>query len=803
MALFGSLLFNRTLKKFLECRDLSSAKGVQLIEKIRAESGSELEKILETIPQIKKPHSDVLKKICRDAINRDSEDRFLDNLDSDQTLIRTSTRNLLSESQQINPSKLFKRLHESEAHKTEIIDILEIQKSVLQPEMYVKNALKLDKSYSTRLFQIALSEAERTDMSALTIDLNSLQNPETKIQLIRYLAAVNKPEAADMISHFLKDSSKIIVIEALKNLKNMTIKFNPAKVAKMIPQMREEDVATAIEIVQQNIDGKTLSSLSVLMTGKSDPLRTMACQIASQHITVDSLKSLLEALEKHEWYGREQAVKSLLNEGSDSMFEAASSLINHESEFVRNAAELLSASQVHATVDLEDMAESVLSENWQVRDRAIEAVGNSKNRAALTLLGRVIKERPESSIAVLKAVANLGFSKGLEIASACLRMSEAAIQREALNTIKAIVNQQHADKVRTGIVSQVSSMQATVRDTAKEVISDITQKFKLPNLNLDEDNLFETRLLKIEENRERGVPDAPIEATQAIDLEKTEIVKHHNIEEIKKGDLWMGRYKVVEEVGRGAMGRVMLVDDETVGEQLILKYMHPELTSDGKARERFLRELKYSRKISHPNVIRIHDFLMHEGIAAISMEFFESYGLDYLLKHDLLGSHNDILKILYQVCAGMWEAHQQNVIHRDLKPSNILVNKDGLAKVVDFGIASVNSDNEATLTKTGMIIGTPAYLSPERAKGLEADHRSDIYALGIIAYALFNGALPYKGEPMSLLFQHIEGKATPLHRQDKGVKVGVSMMVEKMMAVDIEKRYQSMKDVRDTIKELM
>lgn len=265
----------------------------------------------------------------------------------------------------------------------------------------------------------------------------------------------------------------------------------------------------------------------------------------------------------------------------------------------------------------------------------------------------------------------------------------------------------------------------------------------------------------------------------------------------------MDRYRVIKEVGRGAMGRVMLVDDETVGEKMILKFMHPELTADPSARERFLRELKYARKISHPNVIRIHDFLVKDGISAISMEYFESHGLDYLIKNNKLVTPEQSLKILYQVCDGMYEAHQQDVVHRDLKPSNILINDAGLAKVVDFGIASANSETEATLTKTGMIIGTPAYLSPERAKGLDADHRSDIYALGIIAYAMLSGSLPYKGEPMSLLFQHIEGKATPLFRLDKGIKIGVSMLVEKMMAVNLDQRFQTMRDARDTIKNLM
>jgi serine/threonine-protein kinase len=231
--------------------------------------------------------------------------------------------------------------------------------------------------------------------------------------------------------------------------------------------------------------------------------------------------------------------------------------------------------------------------------------------------------------------------------------------------------------------------------------------------------------------------------------------------------------------------------------------MHPELTSDGKARERFLRELKYSRRISHPNVIRIHDFLTDQGISAISMEYFESRGLDDMIKENEFRDHEQILNILYQVSAGMQEAHQQKVVHRDLKPSNVLVNQQDMAKVVDFGIASASSEPEMTLTKTGMIIGTPAYLSPERAKGLAADYRSDIYALGIIAYAMFNGAPPYKGEPMSLLFQHIEGNAPELHELDKGVSAGSSKLVKKMMHADVNKRFQTMAEVRDSIGEIL
>jgi eukaryotic-like serine/threonine-protein kinase len=802
MAVFGSLLFNRTIKQFLACKDLHSKNGMELIEKIKAQAKEQLEKILEVIPDADSPHGEILIQICQGILSQGTEDLFLENLSSETTTIRVASKNVLSESQQINPAKLFKKMHESDGSETEIIDILEFQKKNIAPELIVKNALRLDKANAGRLFTMAQSQAERTDMSALSIDIESLDNPDIKIMLIRFLAAVNQPESARMLIELLADKSKIVVIDALKNLKNMSTEYDPSPIVRFIPDMREEDQKAAFEILRLKSSEQTLPSLTMLMTGKSDELREQACNLVVEYASSESLEKVLIALDVHEWWGKEQAVKWLLTHGNNSLYRAAASLTSHENDFVKNSAQQLAANSTTQSGEITELIEPMMSENWQVREQAIEAAGKMDNRKVLEYLSKVLKKYPESSIAVLKATSSLGFSKGLEIASQCMRMKEAAIQREALRTIDDIVNQRHANNVRAGIVKMVPKLQATVRDTALEVINSITEKFNLPRLDLDEESMFETRLIKIEENRDKSQHANPV-AVEVVEQDKTEVVSFQHIEELKEGDIWMDRYKIIREVGRGAMGRVMLVEDETVGETMILKFMHPELTSDGQARERFLRELKYSRKISHPNVIRIHDFLVKDGISAISMEFFESIGLDYMIKHEMLKSEQQSLEILYQVCDGMYEAHQKHVIHRDLKPSNILINDAGLAKVVDFGIASATTETDATLTKTGMIIGTPAYLSPERAKGLVADHRSDIYALGIIAYTMFSGRPPYKGEPMSLLFQHIEGKAVPLFRLDIGIRAGVSMLVQKMMAADIDKRYQTMKDVRDTIKQLM
>ncbi|TNF89525.1 MAG: serine/threonine protein kinase [Gammaproteobacteria bacterium] len=347
-------------------------------------------------------------------------------------------------------------------------------------------------------------------------------------------------------------------------------------------------------------------------------------------------------------------------------------------------------------------------------------------------------------------------------------------------------------------MQKVPKLQATVRDTAGEVVNRLTEEYELSALNVDQEAYFDTRLIKFDT---QTVGDEKTEHVSVADMAAAQ-PQFQNIEDLKQGDLWMDRYRIDKEIGRGAMGRVMLAEDEMVGETLILKFMHPELTAEESSRERFLREVKYSRKISHPNVIRIHDMLIKDNLSAISMEYFESRGIDEYLREKKRFDVKEGLDILLQVANGMAAAHAQDVIHRDLKPSNILMNDKGLVKIVDFGIASASSKADSTLTKTGSIIGTPAYLSPERAKGQEADHRSDIYALGIIAYGMFSGQLPYTGEPMSLLFQHLEGKAVPVHEIRPEVGSRVSLLVQKMMAVELEDRLQTMEEVAEAIREV-
>lgn len=794
MAVLGSLLFNRNLKQFLDCSDLTTRKGKGLTKKMRQSGSDSLERLLEIIPSTQKQHRQVLMDICKEHAKGKSEQLFLDILEHDATDIRSTAAEVLSESSQINPAKLFKRLHETNVSKTEIIGILSFQKQYLKPEQIITNALKLDVVHAEQLLKLAEGSEVPLDLESVIIDPEHIKSQNIKIILLRYFSGLEQPEIAKLIGKFLTDSNKTIVMEALKSLIKLKVPYDASAILPFVETMTDNEREMALEIISKQANEELVPKLAPWTTGKSDELREFLVKVIIKHITQDSLAKFLQRLDQQEWWGKDQAIKCMQQFGTKQLYSAAQGLVEHDHEFTRATAQQFAVQQGDPA-NLGKVGESAMHEDWQVREKAIATLGSSDSRDSLATLHQSLEKWPESAPAILKAVAQLGYSKGLEIGFRCLKMPEALVQREALETIAKLTTKAHAKDVREAVLKMVPQMQATVRDTAEEVVIKLSEEFKLPKLDINWKEFFETRLTKIDQTQAE-------EKARAAD-KPTESAKIINIEDFKEGDKWMDRYRIKGEIGRGAMGRVMLAEDEMVGERLILKFMHPELTADADSRERFTREVKYSRKVSHQNVIRIHDLLINNNLCAISMEYFESRGVDELLKEIKCFEVKPALEILSQVAEGMVSAHMQEVIHRDLKPSNILIDETGLVKVVDFGIASVDSGADATLTQEGSIIGTPAYLSPERAKGAESHYRCDIYALGIIAYYMLTGQLPYTGEPMAILFQHLEGNAPPIHEVKSSINSGVSLLVQKMMAVEAENRIQSMSDVSTAITKVL
>jgi serine/threonine-protein kinase len=215
--------------------------------------------------------------------------------------------------------------------------------------------------------------------------------------------------------------------------------------------------------------------------------------------------------------------------------------------------------------------------------------------------------------------------------------------------------------------------------------------------------------------------------------------------------------------------------------------------------KRFVHELRYSRMITHKNVIRIYDFLHLQGAYAISMEYFPSHTLG----SEVAGKPLPFEKAISwadDIANGMAAAHQVGIIHRDLKPANLLINDKGLLKVVDFGVAAAAGAADTQLTKTGYVIGSPKYMAPEQILGKQVDARSDIYSLGVIFYEMLTGAPPYtKGDHMAVMYQHVQGKCARCDEVNPAIPRDLADIVHKAMAIDRLERFKSMQDFRKAL----
>jgi hypothetical protein len=259
------------------------------------------------------------------------------------------------------------------------------------------------------------------------------------------------------------------------------------------------------------------------------------------------------------------------------------------------------------------------------------------------------------------------------------------------------------------------------------------------------------------------------------------------------------RYTIDRELGHGGMGAVYLARDEQLGERVALKVVTASMANDpAAAAERFRREVATARKVTHPNVIRIHDLLEDNGVLLLSMEYVEGMTLATYLSRVSQIRVDEARLILMQICDGLSAAHAAGVIHRDLKPGNVLLDGEKRVKVIDFGLAK--SSFFAGMTATGLILGTPEYMAPEQVRGLPCDARTDIYSLGALAYHLFTGRPPFSGEtPIAVGFAHVTDTAIPAKKLRPELPDSVDAALQKALEKDPNKRFIDIAEFKNAI----
>jgi CheY-like chemotaxis protein len=261
---------------------------------------------------------------------------------------------------------------------------------------------------------------------------------------------------------------------------------------------------------------------------------------------------------------------------------------------------------------------------------------------------------------------------------------------------------------------------------------------------------------------------------------------------LQPGQTFAGRYEIQRTLGAGGMGVVYRARDRELGEDVAIKMMHPELLqADETAIERLKAEVRLARRISHRNVVRTHDFGECDGACYVTMEFVEGMTVRQLLETRGRLGVSAVLAIGMQLADALEVAHQQGVVHRDIKPQNLLLDGDGVLKVMDFGIARL-VEHTTVLTQAGMVVGTPAYMSPEQLLGEDVDGRSDLYSAGVVLYECLTGRLPFEAaSPITLIAKLLHDDAEPPATLNPDVPTPLSDLILHLLAKQPEQRPRS------------
>jgi serine/threonine protein kinase len=271
----------------------------------------------------------------------------------------------------------------------------------------------------------------------------------------------------------------------------------------------------------------------------------------------------------------------------------------------------------------------------------------------------------------------------------------------------------------------------------------------------------------------------------------------------------ISHYKIIARLGVGGMGVVYKAEDTRLKRLVALKFLSPHLTADAIAKERFIREAQAASALDHPNICTIYE--IDETAASPDLQFTEGLGQLFIcmayyagetLKETMIEGGlplGQIMNIAVQIAQGLAKAHENGIVHRDIKPANIMITKDGLVKILDFGLAKLTG--ETRLTRSGVTAGTLSYLSPEQAQNQEVDHRSDIWSLGVLLYQMTTGKLPFDGEyDLAILYSIVNKDPTPASQLNSNIPAELEQVISRALQKPPHDRYASMQKMLDDLK---
>ena len=796
MTFLTNLRADRLITGIRSSTDPASPETQKAVARLKDLGAGAIGPVLASLPDADKNATVAFVEVLSALVSAKTFPQFVEGLVQGSPRVIAGIAWALTSSRSYPPQLLLEALSTPGIAKAALLEVIAAHKSRFSLRDLLTAAYNQEPNEKAALFRIVGELATPATLPELMQRLEG-KDPIARVHIINILSRFPLPEVHTALQGLLKDPNKLIRGATLSALQRMEGQIDVEGVCELLKDPEIDVQNRAIDVVIKANHPETIRYLIGVLKDENENARRAAVEVLNEVGDAKSVKHLLEALKDSDWWVRSRAADALGRIGGPRVIDAVLQLVRDKDEDIRRSAiEILNQTKDPRAVD--SLIQATRDSDWWVSERAVDALAEIGSKRAVPRLLELLRNGNAKILpVVVRALGKLGDAQLAGTLTPLLARPEREVRIEAMQALATIADPASADALRTQLKSQASVPDQTIARAAEAALADLERRLA---------GATATAALPAGQMQppHEALPEPPEARAAAPAAARAPAADRLDIQTLRPGDVIEGRYKYVERIGRGAFGTVLLMEDTVVDERLILKFLNPNVATDEEVMKRFVHELRYSRKITHRNVIRIYDFLYIQGNYAISMEYFPSHTLASEVSGEKPMELKRALQFGIDICTGMTVAHQAGIVHRDLKPANVLINHEALLKIVDFGVAAAQRESETQLTRTGYVIGSPKYMAPEQILGKRVDERADIYALGVILYEMLTGTPPYsRGDHMSVMYQHVQGKARAAQELNPALPAGLSEMVMRAMAVDKNKRFQSMEEVRGALEKFL
>jgi eukaryotic-like serine/threonine-protein kinase len=811
MSFFTNLRADRLITEIRSSNDQASPALQKAVARLKDLGPGAIEPVFAALPDASKTATIAFVEVLAGLVSQKTFPQFIRGLIEGSAKVIAGISWALTSNRNYPPHLLIEALNTPGISKSAILEVILAQKSRFGVRELLGAAYQQEPNEKAALFRIIGEIADASAVPELVGRIGG-KDPIARVHIINLLARFNTPEVQTALQTQLRDPNKLIRGATLSALQRMDGPIDIERICALLKDPEIDVQNKAIDVVIKANHPDTIRYLIEILKDENENSRRAAVEVLNEVGNAKSVKYLLEALKDSDWWVRSRAADALGKIGGPRVIEAVLQLVRDKDDDIRRAAiEILNQTKDERAVD--SLIQATHDSDWWVSERAVDALAEIGSKRALPRLAEMLQAGNSKALPiVVRAIGKLGDTKFVDTLMPLVSGAEREVRIEAIQALAKLVDERRVDQLRAELQNQAGSADPTISRMAASAMAELDNRIGT-SPSTGSTPLTGTGGSHSTPPPTLRPPLPPAEQAKTMLMSETavaaaakqaEAAARLDIGTLKPGDVIEGRYKYIDRIGRGAFGTVLLMEDTVVDERLILKFLNPNVSNDEEVMKRFVHELRYSRKITHKNVIRIYDFLYMQGNYAISMEYFPSHTLGSEVVNEKPLELRRAIQFAIDMCNGMTVAHHVGIVHRDLKPANVLINSEGLLKIVDFGVAAAHREGDTQLTKTGYVIGSPKYMAPEQILGKKVDERADIYALGVITYEMVTGVPPYsRGDHMSVMYQHVQGKARVPREINPALPQGLSDLVVKAMAVDKSKRHQSMEELRAALERFL